>query len=96
MYYVFDSQAEAEEAQSQISIIGGAPLPGTNCHGGVSVKGHTIKWANIRQRLDGKWVFKKVPPSILSDITEEKINQFNESFTYSLEEYSYDWFEHEE
>lgn len=97
-YYVFDTEQEALAAESAICQIGGTPITGNNAKTGKAepTKAKTVRWAIPQQRLDGKWVFQRVPQSILDTIPTEQQNQFDSAFDYTIETFSADWFETEE
>ena len=76
----------------------GAPLIGTNAATGLPApdKCKSERWAIPQQRLDGKWVFPKVPAEMIDQFTDSQIDAFNNAFPYVFEEYSLDWFPIEE
>ena len=91
-YYVFNSEQEAINAELQIRQLGNFPLVGINAATGQpSEEGLTTAWAIPQERLDGKWVFPRVPESLRNQ-HPEAINQIIASNTFTVEEYSPDWF----
>ena len=88
-YYVFDTQQEAEAAEAYISSVGGAPIVGINAKTGMLALGKqkTEHWATPQQRLDGKWIFPKVPIEILNKYSQEEIDAFSSNFNFSVEEF---------
>ena len=98
LYYVFETESEATQAEQAISQVGGAPIVGINALTGQPEpnKQKTERWAIPMQRLDGKWVFPYVGDERISEYPTDVKDQFNSTFTYTLEEYSSDWFPIEE
>jgi len=94
LYYVFENEQTALAAEATICIIAGAPLIGYNALTGEPepAKQKTERWAIPKQRLDGKWVFEKVPSEKLEEYSQEIIDSFNSNYPNTLEEYSSDWF----
>ena len=94
IYYVFEDEATALAAEATICQIAGAPLVGRNAKTGLPApdKCKTERWAMPEQRLDGKWIFPKVPDALLAQYPQEVIDGFNSNFPYVFEEYQEDWF----
>ena len=94
LYYVFEDEQTAINAEATISQIAGAPRVGYNALTGLPEpdKCKTERWAIPQQRLDGKWVFPKVPTELLEQYSDDTINQFNQAFPYVFEEYDASWF----
>lgn len=91
-YYVFNSEQEAINAELQIRELGNFPLSGVNAMTGeVAQEGLTTAWAIPQERLDGKWVFPRVPENLRNQ-HPNVIKQFIASNTFTVEEYSPDWF----
>ncbi|WP_299071340.1 hypothetical protein [uncultured Paraglaciecola sp.] len=67
------------------------------------LKAQTDRWATVQQRLDGKWVFPKVPDAMIASIEQSKLIAFLTQYgdgvdniiAYTLEEYDASWFEEE-
>ncbi len=97
LYYVFSTEELAIQAEAQISILGNAPIKGRNAKTGELVDiGETTRWAIPEQRLDGKWVFPKVNDELLAQYSSDIINEFNNAFPNTLEEYNKTWFPSED
>lgn len=94
LYYVFEDEQTAIDAEYFISSTGGAPLVGRNALTGELEpdKCKTERWAIPQQRLDGKWVFEKIPTSVLDQYPEGLIDYFNTTYPNTLEEYDNSWF----
>lgn len=93
LYYVFEDENVANAAQDEIARLGGAPIKGRNAKTGEEVdKAPTTSWATVQQRLDGKFVFPKVPTEVLNQYSEGTIDTFNTTFPYVFEEYDPNWF----
>lgn len=98
IYYVFEDEQTATDAETAICQIAGAPLVGRNAKTGLPApdKCKTERWAVPQERLDGKWVFPKVPDALLAQYSQEVIDGFNTSYPNTLEEYDSSWFPVEE
>ena len=94
LYYVFNDQQTAIDAENYITNIGGAPI--------LSVKAvtkeidenatPTVRWAIPWQRVtDGKWVFKYVGDETIAQYPESVTNYFETNFPNTREEFSEDW-----
>lgn len=94
LYYVFEDEQTALTAEGAICQMAGAPLVGYNAKTGLPEpdKAKTERWAIPQQRLDGKWVFPKIPTEILEQYPDEVIDNFNTTFPYIFEEYDSNWF----
>lgn len=97
MYYVFNTEQEAINAEAAISNIGGVPIVGNNAKTGdpEPTKQHTTRWAVPQQRLDGKWVFPVVPDAIIAQYGQAAADYFNATFPHTKEEYNSNWFPNE-
>lgn len=103
IFYVFETEAEAIAAENTIVtniktwvetyspsvVVNGEAIKGRRPSTGEIVSATTNKWADPKQRLDGKWIFQKpqdynVTPIPLSSVVANVIA--NE------EEYSRGWF----
>ena len=97
-YYVFDDEQTAINAELYISTVGGCPRIGRRASDGELQpdKQTTIKWAEIKQRLDGKWVFPRVSLEMRIQFPEEVFNDFNINYPHTIENYDKNWFPQEE
>ena len=92
VHYVFNTKQEAIDAELQIRQLGNFPLQGINAATGQpQQEGLTTAWAVPQERLDGKWVFPRVPENLRNQ-HPEAVKQFIASNTFTVEEYSPDWF----
>ena len=93
-YYVFDTEQEAINAEAAISQMGNVPITGVNQKTGElePTKQKTVRWAVIKQRNDGKWVFPVVPQSIIDQYPSGTSEAFNDNFPHTKEDYHYTWF----
>lgn len=98
LYYVFDDEQTAIDAEAYICTIAQTPIVGRNAKTGQLEpnKAKTEKWATPQQRLDGKWVFPIIPDAIASQYPQSVTDNFNSTHTNVKEEYSSDWFPTEE
>ena len=99
VYYVFETEQLAVDAEHFISQTGGTPIPSINPVNGEvdpdAVK--TERWAIPWQRAtDGKWVFPYVGDELASQYPESVRNYFSETFPHIFEEFSEDWRPEEE
>ena len=95
-YYVFNTEQEAINAELQIRQLGNFPLVGVNAATGEpSQEGLTTAWAVPQERLDGKWVFPRVPENLRNEHAGS-VQAFNDANTFTIENYSADWFPQEE
>ena len=91
-HYVFGTEQEAINAELQIRQLGNFPLLGINAATGQpEQKGLTTAWAMPQERLDGKWVFPRVPENLCNQYPGA-IEQFIANHTFTVEDYSPDWF----
>ena len=92
-YYVFNTEAIANAAEAWISNAGGLPRTGKNAKSGQDEpnKCKTERWAIPRQRLDGKWVFKRVPAAERAKFPQSKKQEFDINFPHVVEIESPDW-----
>lgn len=93
MFYVFDSEQLATDAELYIRQVGKMPIVGINAATGEPqpTKAKTERWAMPRQRMDGKWVFEKVPDSILATVPDEVKEYYNTTFSHKIETATDDW-----
>jgi len=93
-HYVFDTEAEANAAEAYISQAGGVPIVGINAKTGEPMPNaaKTERWAIPQQRLDGKWVFEKVPNTIIAQYPQAVQLYFISTFSFTVEEFSNTWF----
>jgi hypothetical protein len=93
-HYVFTTEAEAIAAEAYISQAGGVPIVGLNAKTGEPMPNaaKTERWAIPQQRLDGKWVFPKVPDAIVAQYPEAVQVYFGTTFNFELEAYNDTWF----
>ena len=93
MYYVFDTEQTAVEAELYIRAVGNMPIVGINAATGEPqlTKNKTERWAMPTQRLDGKWVFEKVPDSILVNIPKEIQDYYDINFPHTIETATPEW-----
>ena len=94
-YYVFDTEATAIAAEAWISAAGGLPRTGKNAKTGQEnpTACKTVRWAIPKQRLDGKWIFERVPKSERDKFPPIKKNEFDSNFPHVIEIYNSNWFE---
>ena len=91
-YYVFNTEQEAINAELQIRQLGNLPLLGINAATGQpEQEGLTTAWAVPQERLDGKWVFPRVPENLCNQ-HPDAIKQFIANNIFTIENYSPDWF----
>jgi hypothetical protein len=91
-YYVFDTEQEAINAELHIQQLGNFPLQGINAATGQpEQEGLTTAWAVPQERLDGKWVLHRVPENLCNQ-HPGAIEQFIANHTFTVEDYSPDWF----
>ena len=94
LYYVFNNEETAINAEKYISTIGGVPLTGINALTGKpephAVK--TLRWAIPKERLDGKWVFPYVGDDRVAMYPPDIANSFETNFPNTKEEYDEAWF----
>lgn len=96
-YYVWDTEAEAQAALDYINGTGWFPITGRNAKTGELApdKQKTTKWADqVLERVDGRWVFPRIPASIMDavGVPEADRQAFLDTFTPVIEEYQDDWF----
>lgn len=94
-YLVFDTEATAIAAEAMICQLGGTPIVGVNAATGLPdpAAQQTERWAIPRQRLDGKWVFPRVPAHRRTHITPVQEAAFDAAFANTIENFSPEWFE---
>ena len=93
MFYVFDTEQTAVDAELYIRQVGKMPIVGINAATGEPqpTKAKTERWAMPRQRMDGKWVFEKIPDSILASVPNEVKQYYNNTFPHTIETASPEW-----
>jgi hypothetical protein len=97
-FYVFDNERLAKAAEAWISLQGGLPRAGKNAktkHNAPN-KCKTERWAIPRQRLDGKWVFPRVPAAERAKFPASKKQDYDINFPHVVEIYQDSWFYTEE
>ena len=96
-YYVFDKEQTAIAAEKWISNAGGLPRIGKNAKTKKDApnKCKTERWAIPQQRLDGKWVFERVPLVEREKFPKSAKNEFDVKHPHVIEVYSDTWFESE-
>ena len=94
LYYVFDTEQLAVDAENYIDNVGGVPIIGVNAATGQSEPNaaKTERWAIPKQRLDGKWVFPYVGDELVAQYPEDVVNYFRDNFPHVKEEYDESWF----
>ena len=94
IYYVFDDEQTAKDAENYISSIGGVPITGVNAATGELMPNaaKTERWAIPKERLDGKWVFPYVGDERVNQYPPDVANYFETSFPNTKEEYDENWF----
>jgi hypothetical protein len=96
-YYVFENLQTAINAEACISQIAKFPRVSVNASdGAIETEILTTKWAELKQRLDGKWVFPAVPEEIEVKYPQAVRDYFNYTFPHTAEEASSEWFSVEE
>ena len=103
IFYVFDTEAEAITAENTIVtniktwvetyspsvVVNGEAIKGRRPKTGEITNATTNKWADPKQRLDGKWVFQKPTDS---NVTPIPLSSVIANVTANEEEFSSDWF----
>jgi hypothetical protein len=93
-FYIFDDKETAMRAESYIRQVANFPRISVDINGTLRPDAQmTMKWANIQQRMDGKWVFPAVPYEIIIKYPQSVVDEFNANFLYIIEEYNSEWFE---
>ena len=92
-YYVFDTEATAIAAEAMICQLGQTPVTGINAATGLPepTKQKTERWAIPRQRLDGKWVFQRVPEAMRANIPQPQQSAFDAAYPHTVETESPEW-----
>lgn len=94
-HYVFNTEAEAIAAESDIAAIGNAPVIGINAKTGQPepAKQMTIRWAVPWQRAtDQKWVFPRLPKDLRDSVDPAIAEAFESSHSYTIEELTSSWY----
>jgi len=93
-YYVFNDEQTAIDAQDYICLLASTPVTGVNADTGLYEpnKEKTTKWADVEQRLDGKWVFECIPLAVALQFPPEISDAFNTNFPNTKEEFNSSWF----
>ena len=92
-FYVFTTEQEAIDAVAFIDQAGNLPRRGVNARTkqpADPTKQQTTTYAVPMERLDGKWVFPRVPEEDRGN--GQLVAAFNAQFSYALEEYDSGWF----
>lgn len=95
LYYVFNDQQTALDAEAYICSIAQTPVVGKNALTGQPepAKAKTVRWAVPEQRAtDGKWVFPVVPDHIASQYPPEVASAFNTNYPNVKETFDSSWF----
>jgi len=93
LYYIFNDETTATQAEKYISTVGGAPVASTNLKTKqVDPNILTTRWAIPLKRMDGKWVFQFIGEKKLREIPQKTIDEFNSLYDYTLEEFDESWF----
>jgi len=94
-YYVFETELVANNALSYINGIAEYPWTGINAKTGVIAenKAETLTWDTPALRLDGKWVFQRLPESIREQYPQSMHDLFNTNYPNTIETKQLDWFE---
>lgn len=89
LYYVFNDEQTAINAEAYICQIGGAPVIGLNAETGLPEpdKCKTERWAVPEERLDGKWVFPYIGDDKVALYPPAIANDFDDLFPHIKEEY---------
>ena len=100
-YYVFSDGATATNALNALNTSGWFPLDGKKADTGAVTpgKGQTTKWADaVLTRLDGKFVFPRIPASILAHlkIPVAERSAWWDAFLPDVETVTNSWFPPEE
>jgi hypothetical protein len=96
-YYVFPNEVIATSALTAINESGWFPITGNNAKTGKPApdKAKTTKWcSSVQERVDGKWVFPRIPDAILDaiNVSEAERKGWWDTFTPDVESYQSDWF----
>ena len=94
VYYVFDDEQTAIDAENYISNIGSVPIPSVKASTGEIDENvtETVRWAIPWQReTDGKWVFPYVGDETVAQYPDSVVNYFETNFPNTKEEISEDW-----
>ncbi len=94
-HHVFDTKEAAEAAEAEISELGGLDEEVIiNARTGKQKKVMTSRWAVVRQRADGKWVFPCVPMGLCIEkgFTPERVAQWYTDHPNTVEPYDASWF----
>lgn len=95
-YCVFDEadKTKAENALSEINSPTWFPLVGRNAGTGELVAGaETLRWAELEQRNDGKWIFPRVPDEVMNkfNVPESTRDEWWNKYQPLIEEFSESW-----
>lgn len=96
-YYVFATESIASNALAEIDSKAGVyPFKGKNQKTKKieSGKASTVSWGKVTQRLDGKFIFRRIPPAklIKHGTTPEEKMAWLLKYNPSIELYRDDWF----
>jgi len=97
-FYVYDNEQVAKDAELYIRQLGSLPITGVNAKTGEIEpnKQQTTRWANIRKRLDGKFVFPRVPQANIDATPQSAKDYFDTNYPHTIEVYDSSWFPVEE
>lgn len=97
-YYVFSSEQTALDAESYITQVAGYPVAGVRASDGQPRPDaqKTERYAIPIERLDGKWVFPRIPQSIRDQYPQSVKDNFNNSYPHTIEVYNPNWFPSDE
>ena len=94
-YYVFEDMATANEAEHDISVLGGVPVHCINGKTGQPVQGHdTTRFAvPFARATDGKPVFPQPTAEEIAHADPQAVQDWKDKYegAYILEEYQTDW-----
>lgn len=96
-YYVWSSATVASNALYAVNNSGWFPVVGVNAktHQPATDKQKTVKWTEaIQQRLDGKWVFPRIPNTKLDflGVSDAERRAWWNTFLPSIEVMQNGWF----
>ena len=96
-YYVFDNEQTATDALNYIANIGSYPIIGENMKTGNLEPNKQTAGARdiILQRLDGKFIFQRIPEFIRAQYPQSAKDYFSATFPHTVESFSSDWLNQE-
>lgn len=91
--YVFDNREAAQGALDFIHSSSVFPLVGKNAKTGEPQpnKQKTERWADVKERVDGKFYFPRLPEAYREGLPQEQTESFNASFPHSVEGFESAW-----